>query len=286
MSLRAAVYVAPPVPFKAKRPSPDGDVWSPIPCTLIYGDSEAVLVDTPVTIAQTQQLADWIESTIPGKHLSTVYITHGHGDHWLGFATLKKRFPGLRAVATKGTIEHMKNDGSANPSKSMWEKLFPGQINHELVDALPLAADGKFYLEGHTLQAIDVGHSDTYDSTVLWIEDLSLVVCGDVVYGDVHQMLAEAKTPELQLEWIAAIEKVEALKPAHVVPGHMMAGELTGAFHLAASKKYIQDFMRLSKVSSGADELYNRMLEIYPTRFNPMVVRWGADTAFRLRGKL
>ena len=280
------MYVAPPIPFKAKRPSPDGDLWSPIPSTLIYGDAEAVLVDTPITIAQTNALADWIETIIPGRHLSTVYVTHGHGDHWLGLPTLRKRWPGLSAVATKGTIEHMKHDASPSLQQSRWEKLFPNQMDHKVMAAQPLPASGKFSLEGHTLQAIEVGHSDTYDSTVLWVRDLKLVVCGDVVYGDVHQMLVEANTPALQLEWIAAIEKIEALGPSHVVPGHKKSGELDGVFHLAASKKYIRDFMRISKSSSSADELYGRMLEIYPSRYNPAVLRWGADTAFRSRGKL
>jgi glyoxylase-like metal-dependent hydrolase (beta-lactamase superfamily II) len=284
MGLRAAVYVAPPIPFRGRNPATD--LWSPIPCTLIYGDVEAVLVDTPITIAQTKDLADWIEATIPGKHLGVVYITHGHGDHWTGLPTLRKRFPGLKAVATKGTIEHMKKDAGTDFSKSVWEKMFPKQIDHQLVMAEPLPADGFFTLEGHVIQAVEVGHSDTYDSTVLWVPDLKLAVCGDVVYGDVHQMLAEAKTPELQLEWIRAIEKVEALKPEHVVPGHMKAGELTGVFHLAASKKYIRDFMRLKDASQDADELISRMVEIYPTRYNLNALSWGAKQAFPKKGRL
>lgn len=35
-----------------------------------------------MTIDQPRGLADWI--TASGKNLTTVYITHGHGDHWLG----------------------------------------------------------------------------------------------------------------------------------------------------------------------------------------------------------
>ena len=174
-------------------------------------------MDTPITIAQTNALPDRIENIIPGRNLSTVYITHGHADHWLGLPTLRMRWPGLSAVATKGTIEHIKHDASPSLQQSRWEKLFPNQIEHRLIVPQALPGNGKLSLEGHTLQAIEAGHSDTYDSTVLWVPDLKLAVCGDVVYCDVHQMLAEANTPELQLEWIAAIEKVEALGPSHVV---------------------------------------------------------------------
>ena len=281
MTLRAAVYVAPPIPFHNVRSSPAReDLWSPISCTLIYGESEAVLVDTPVHPAQTNALADWIEQTAPGRRLSIVYITHGHGDHWLGLSTLKRRFPSFSALATAGTIAHMKRDVSPNFQESRYSKLFPGQLDENYILADPLPSNNGFYLESHFFQAVEVGHSDTYASTVLWVPDLKLAVCGDVVYGDVHQMLAEANTPALRAEWIAAVEKVEALGPEIVVAGHKRPGEIDGAFHLAATKKYLQDFVRLAQNSSNADELEKSMLDIYPNRFNAFVLRWGADAAF------
>ena len=50
------------------------------------------------------------------------------------------------------------------------------------------------------MQIVEVEHPDTYNLTTLWVPDLKLAVCGDVVYGDVHQILAEAKTLALQKE--------------------------------------------------------------------------------------
>ena len=44
------------------------------------------------------RLADWVASK--GKHLTTIYITHGHGDHWFGVGTLLERFPDARVVVT------------------------------------------------------------------------------------------------------------------------------------------------------------------------------------------
>ena len=43
-----------------------------------------------------------------------------------------------------------------------------------------------FDLEGHTFRAVEAGHTDTLDTTVLHVPDLHLVVAGDVVYGGVH----------------------------------------------------------------------------------------------------
>ena len=287
MPLRAAVYVAPSIPFQnIRRSPPTGYLWSPISCTLIYGEKDAVLVDTPITTAQTEGLADWIEVTAPGRRLSTVYITHGHADHWLGLPTLQRRFPGLKALATAGTIEHMKKSVSPTLQESIWGKFFPGQLDEDYILADPLPQGNSFYLEGQLLEAVEVGHSDTYNTTVLWVPDLKLTVCGDVVYGEVHQMLAEAKTPALQAEWIAAVEKIEALGPEMVVAGHKRPGEMDGVYHLANTKKYLQDFRRLAQSSSNADELERQMLELYPNRYNPFVLRWGADANFQSRNRL
>ena len=279
--LRANVYVAPAIPWY-KPNGQEGGPWSPISSTLIHGDHEAVLVDTPITTEQNKELADWIEATVPGKRLTTIYITHGHADHWFGIGVLQKRFPVVKAVATTGTISHMKQQIEPKAFKATWGTQFPGQIDEDFQLADPLPPHGEFYLEGHVLKAVEVGHSDTHDSTVLWVPDLKLAVCGDVVYGDVHQMLAFSNTKELREEWMAAIEKVEALGPEIIVAGHKKPGELDGTFHLAASKKYIRDFGDI--VEGGAKdarEVSKEMLKRYPTRFNKGALLAGCNAAFK-----
>jgi glyoxylase-like metal-dependent hydrolase (beta-lactamase superfamily II) len=64
-------------------------VWSSISSILIYGERDPVLVDTPTTATQATALADWVEES--GKNLTTIYATHGHGDHFFGNGTLLER---------------------------------------------------------------------------------------------------------------------------------------------------------------------------------------------------
>jgi len=278
--LRADVFVAPPIPWK-KPDGRDGGVWSPISCTLIHSDKEAVLVDTPITIAQNKELGDWIEKTIPNKKLTTIYITHGHADHFFGIGDLLKRFPGARAVATAATVEHMKQQVEPRNYKATWGSQFPGQIDDSFQLATPLPASNEFYVDGHVLKAIEVGQADTYDSTILWVPDLKLAVCGDVVYGDVHQMLGETTTKQKRDGWIASIRKVEALKPELVVPGHKKASEMDGTFHLAETRKYIETFEELLAQSKNSRELSQAMLKRYPTRFNPGALIMGCMNVFK-----
>ena len=78
---------------------------------------------------------------------------------------------------------------------------------------------GELELEGHTLIAIDTGRTDTAHSTSLHVPSAGLLVGGDAVYNGIHPYLGETDT-ESRNEWIAALDRLEALKPNAVVAGH------------------------------------------------------------------
>ena len=63
-----------------------------------------------MTTKQADDLVDWVVAS--GKNLKTIYITHGHGDHWFGIGTLLERFPNARAVATPDVVKVMRQHAS------------------------------------------------------------------------------------------------------------------------------------------------------------------------------
>jgi glyoxylase-like metal-dependent hydrolase (beta-lactamase superfamily II) len=73
-----------------EAPSRGGDIppgkeslmWIANSATLIYGERDAVLVDTFMTVEQCNGLADAIVAS--GKSLKAIYVTHGHPDHFFG----------------------------------------------------------------------------------------------------------------------------------------------------------------------------------------------------------
>src|SRR6201982_4229703 len=71
--------------------------WSLISSTLISGERDAVLVDTFITMEQNRALAEWVVAS--GKNLTTIYATHGYGDHFFGVKTIRRSFPKHRIVA-------------------------------------------------------------------------------------------------------------------------------------------------------------------------------------------
>jgi glyoxylase-like metal-dependent hydrolase (beta-lactamase superfamily II) len=247
-------------------------MFSPLSITLIYGEHDAVLVDPPLTSQQADQVSKWVEDS--GKNLTHIFVTHGHGDHWFTADMLAKRF-GAQVVATAGTIKQMHVNVSIR--EGFWDSLFPGQIPDAPVTAVTVP-DNRFSLEGHEVVIVEVGHSDTDDTSVLHVPDLELVVAGDVIYNGVHQFLREAGSGGLD-EWRRAIDTVEELKPRWIVAGHKnreLDDDATRA--IAETKSYLDTVEELLAQHGTALDFFNACLERHPTHLNPGAL-WGGAVA-------
>src|SRR5258705_12245586 len=192
-----------------------------------------------MTYEQVSRVGDWIEGS--GKHLIAVYATHGHGDHWFGTDLLLQRFPDAVPYATNGTIAMMHQQGTEGRAQ-LWDVDFPDQIPPSPVNYRTVPEDG-IDLEGHRLLAVEVGHTDTDDSTVLFAPSIGLVVAGDVAYNGVHQYLAESN-PQQRREWIAALDKIESLGPCSVIAGHKRPGNDDSPRIIEETRQYIPNFDR------------------------------------------
>src|ERR1700694_2308717 len=83
ISLTWEVFLAPSIPAVAPDvpPGEKERPWPPISSTLVSGERDAVLVDTPITVEQARALANWVVAS--GKNLKMIYATPGHGEQSL-----------------------------------------------------------------------------------------------------------------------------------------------------------------------------------------------------------
>ena len=245
--------------------------------TLIYGKRDAVLVDSFMTVKQADTLADWVAAS--GKNLTTIYITHGHGDHWFGIGNILERFPNARAVATPDVVKVMRQHASPEVLEKVWKAAFPGQISERLVIAEELYGN-VIELEGHELIAVELGHTDTDYTTCLNVPSIGLVVAGDAAYNDVHLYLVESNAKSRQ-EWITALDKIESLNPHTVIASHKRPDNEDNPRIIEETRQYIRDFDRMAVMTITAQELYEKMLELYPNRVNPGWALWSSARAVK-----
>src|SRR6476620_9972838 len=99
-------------------PGKEDLAWVTNTVTLIYGERDAILVDTFLSVQDSKELLDWVAES--GKNLTTIYVTHAHGDHFFGLKSLLDRLPNARAFATASVVEGAKKQINPDFIKSFW----------------------------------------------------------------------------------------------------------------------------------------------------------------------
>jgi glyoxylase-like metal-dependent hydrolase (beta-lactamase superfamily II) len=270
------VFVNEPPPQEGVLPNGEAKRFSPMASTLIYGREDAVLTDPGMTTDQARALEDWVAGK--GRNVTEIFITHGHGDHWFAAELLAERF-GARVVASEGTIKQMRGGVATRPL--MWDKVYPGIIPPTPVTAVTVPGN-RFSLEGHELVIVEVGHSDSDDTSVLHVPDLGLVVAGDVIYNGCHMYLGQGIggfDP-----WRAAIDKVAALGARHIVAGHQnRALDDDAERTIAETRQYLADADELLRTEDTPVDFFNAKIERYPDWLGRTVLWAGAKALYDVR---
>ena len=271
------VFVNDPPPQDGVLPNGEPKRFSPMASTLIYGREDAVLTDPGMTEDQARVLGDWVAGK--GRNVTDIFITHGHGDHWFAAGLLAERF-GARVVASAGTITQMHGSVAARPL--LWDRLYAGLIPPSTVTAVTVPGN-RFTLEGHDLVIVEVGHTDSDDTSVLHVPDLGLVVAGDAIYNGVHMYLGQSAVGGFG-PWRDAIETVEALEPRHIVTGHQNRRlDDDAARTIAETRHYLDDAEELLRTENTATGFFDAKIARYPDHLGRMVLWVSARALYGVR---
>jgi glyoxylase-like metal-dependent hydrolase (beta-lactamase superfamily II) len=223
--------------------------------TLVYGDKDAILIDSQFLLSEAHRLAAMILES--KKNLTTVYITHPHPDHYFGLAVIKQAFPNAKLVALPATVAGIK--AGWGPRYNFWRATYGDNLPPDPV--IPEELQGStLMLEGQALEIVGglTGDSPKNNSYV-WIPSLKAVVAGDIVFSGAHFVV-----PNMHEEWIQTLDRIAALHPTIVVPGHQIAGAPTDASTIEFMKQYMQYFDQAAASSKSADELRAKVNSRYP----------------------
>lgn len=123
---------------------------------------------------------------------------------------------------------------------------------------------------GEQLVIVPLKSTDPSGTTFRHVPTLDLIAAGDAAYNSVHPRLVKSHQDHKNDEWLAALDKMQSLKPRTVVAGHKNPkNDDNGPRVIGETRQYILDLQELAGKTATAKELYDRMLARYREWLNP-----------------
>lgn len=242
---------------------------------LLWGATEAVLVDGGFTLPDGRALADAIGAT--GRTLTTIYVSQSDPDYYFSLAPIKAAFPDARVLAAPETIAAIE----ANVSKKLatWGPQL-GDNGPKTLDDVVMPtpfADTALTVDGARVEI--VAADGLANRRYLWVPSLSAIVGGVLVFSGVHVWTADTNSPAGRAAWIAQLDAMLARDPAVVVPGHMTPDAPTGAAALAYTRDYLRAFEEELATAADSAALIAAMTARYPDAGMGVALQVGAKVA-------
>lgn len=238
--------------------NPGEEAMFPVSSVLVTGEKDAVLIDAQFATPQAERLVQKIRGS--GKHLTTIYISHGDPDYYFGLHTLTQAFPHAKVLASPGTVAHIQ--------KTMADKL--AYWGPKMGDGAPqrlivpqVLRGGRLTLEGHALEVIGLDGAQP-ERTFVWIPSIKAVVGGVVLSNNIHVWMADTPSPESHQHWLTTLDTIRQLEPATLVPGHYLPGKLAAINAAEFTAEYIKNFDAETAKAKDSAALIKAMTARYP----------------------
>lgn len=247
---------------------PDGSVPLVPNVGFVVGDSGVLVIDTGLGVRNGAAVAAVAERLAGGTRKLYLVTTHFHPEHDLGAQAFPAGTTMLRSSdQVKDIAEFGLQLAGVFASRS--------SVNAELLEGAAfrradVVFDGEHRLDlgGVQVRLIAAGANHTRGDTVVWVEADKVLFSGDVAmkaqpsFGSPYSSSAH---------WLASLDRLDALKPAIVVPSH---GPIGDAALIAGYRTYLGEIRERVAAAKTAgltrdatvERVAGEMLGRYPDR--------------------
>ena len=223
---------------------PDGG-WGWSNAGLIVDGDSTLLVDTLFDLRLTEEMLKAMRRAVPAAaRIDTLVNTHANGDHCYGNQLVGDAL----IVASERTAAEMSELPPAAMAALVRQAPEMGQLGEFFMRCF-----GAFDFEGielvlpqatfneqlavnvgdRELQLIEVGPAHTRGDTLVSVPDARVIFSGDILFSGAHPIAWAGPVSN----WIAACERIIALDPEVIVPGH---GPPSGTEEVRELKGYFE----------------------------------------------
>ncbi|MBJ9976880.1 MBL fold metallo-hydrolase [Pseudomonas sp. S75] len=260
-------------PLRLDVYNPGHDDLFPVSSVIVSGARDALLVDAQFGKAQAEQVVERIKAS--GKHLTTIYISHGDPDYYFGLDTLTRAFPEAKVLASAATVAHIRQTQDAK--LAYWGPQMGADKPEKLIVPQVLAGD-RLTLEGQTLQIVGLDGPQPERSFV-WIPSIKAVVGGVVVSEGIHVWMADTQSAKSHADWLATLAGIERLAPRTVIPGHYLGQSSRSLEAVRFTAGYIRAFDAATAKAKDSSALVAAMKQRYPALEDESSLELGAKVA-------
>jgi cyclase len=210
--------------------------------TIIEMDSYLIVVDANYP-ARAKELLQAVKG-LSKKPVRYVFDTHAHGDHSYGNSVWTAA--GATTMAFRGVVTEMDRWEPVRWQAAMAKRDDVRETGERDVQRPQQVIDGDSFVlkdKGREVRFLFLGWGHTPGDGYVWLPKERVLCTGDAAVNGPRNKLLDANIAN----WPDVLDKVMALKPLHVLPGH---GEAGGEEILSGQQRFLRDLYREVKLQA------------------------------------
>jgi glyoxylase-like metal-dependent hydrolase (beta-lactamase superfamily II) len=223
---------------------PDGG-WGWSNAGLVVADGASLLIDTLFDLTLTTTMLEAMRHLLEPNPLAAAFNTHGNGDHCYGNQLLPAALPiyatevaaaEIRAVPP-ARAQVLFKETDLGPEFAVWVREAFGPFDWDGIELRPptetFTGETVVAVGDRVVRLLALGPAHTAGDAIAYVPDAGAVFTGDLLFAACTPIMWAGPVSG----WLSAAERILALEPRIVVPGH---GPLATPAHL----RDLQDYLR------------------------------------------